>query len=194
MWSADLWLSGGGMASKGRSIIGKGIPMINRSTWTKILNFLILTFFIWVSVLIFRPVHAQQLTPSDDDVNGVARQLFCPICENIPLDVCPTDACRDWRELIRQMLAQGKSQGEIKQYFVDHYGARVLAAPPPNGFNVLVYLLPRLGLLIGGYLLFRTFQSWKKLPEEPEERAIPASDSSGEDYTSRFEEELRKRK
>jgi len=51
-------------------------------------------------------VSAQQSTPSDDQVNAIARQLFCPICENIPLDVCPTQACHDWRELIRQMLAE----------------------------------------------------------------------------------------
>ena len=30
---------------------------------------------------------AQQPTPSDDQVNAIARQLYCPVCENTPLDV-----------------------------------------------------------------------------------------------------------
>ena len=34
-------------------------------------------------------VSAQQPTPSDDEVNAIARQLYCPVCENTPLDVCP---------------------------------------------------------------------------------------------------------
>ena len=42
--------------------------------------------------------------PSDDDVNEVAGQLYCPVCENIPLDVCPTQACGQWRDLIREKL------------------------------------------------------------------------------------------
>ena len=44
---------------------------------------------------------AQAPTPSADDVNRVARQLYCPVCQNIPLDVCPTDACAKWRDTIR---------------------------------------------------------------------------------------------
>jgi cytochrome c-type biogenesis protein CcmH len=42
-------------------------------------------------------VFAQQPTPSDDQVNAIARQLYCPVCENTPLDVCPTTACHQWR-------------------------------------------------------------------------------------------------
>ena len=53
---------------------------------------------------------AQGPEPTDDDVNRIAKQLYCPVCESTPLDVCPTEACRQWRELIRQMLREGKSE------------------------------------------------------------------------------------
>src|SRR5512132_2850655 len=102
---------------------------------------------------------AQGPTPSDDDVNRIARQLYCPVCESTPLDVCPTEACRQWRELIRTMLAEGKSEAEIKQYFVAQYRARVLAEPP----NRLVsYLVPGVISLLGVLLLLRGFQMWMK--------------------------------
>src|SRR5512139_417847 len=61
-------------------------------------------------------VSAQGPTPTDDEVNRIAKQLYCPVCESTPLDVCPTEACRQWRDLIRTMLAEGKSEAEIKQY------------------------------------------------------------------------------
>ena len=162
---------------------------------TKNLIHLAVTFLVLaLSILPVRIVSAQQPTPSDDEVNAIARQLFCPICENTPLDVCPTQACHDWRELIRQMLAEGKTPVEIKQYFVDHYGARVLSDPPLTGLNWLVYVVPPVAFLIGVFLLFRAFRAWKRLREEQ------ASGETGEtaptrkdEYVSRLEEELRKR-
>src|SRR5512138_3939840 len=75
-------------------------------------------------------VLAQDTFPTDDDVNKIAKQLYCPVCESTPLDVCPTEACRQWREVIRTMLTEGKSEAEIKQYFAEQYGVRVLNVPP----------------------------------------------------------------
>src|SRR5512139_3955935 len=104
-------------------------------------------------------VYAQGPTPTDDEVNRIAKQLYCPVCESTPLDVCPTEACRQWRDLIRSMLAEGKSDEEIKQYFVTQYGASVLDEPP----NRLVsYLVPAVVILLGAFLLFRGFQMWMK--------------------------------
>lgn len=155
-------------------------------------------------------VSAQQPTPSDDQVNAIASQLFCPVCENTPLDVCSTQACHDWRELIRQMLAEGKSEAEIKQYFVDHYGARVLSEPPAAGLNWLVYIVPPVAFLAGVFLLYLAFRSWKRTGPASA-AAVPASQtgpetlpesgpaskttviSAGDDeYVARLEEQLRK--
>src|SRR5512135_1880760 len=113
-------------------------------------------------LLSVRPAAAQAPTPSDDEVNRIAHQLYCPVCENTPLDVCPTEACRQWRDLIRQQLAQGWSEDRIKQYFVDQYGARVLAEPPATGLNWLVYVLPPLIILAGAFMLVRAMRSWTK--------------------------------
>jgi len=154
--------------------------------------------------------YAQQPTPSDDQVNAIASQLFCPVCENTPLDVCPTEACHQWRELIRQMLAEGKSEAAIKKYFVDHYGARVLSEPPVTGLNWLVYIVPPAAFLVGIFLIYKAFRTWKKpwsasaktaFPLRPGWKTIPESGSSpkttisskeNDEYIERLEEELRK--
>lgn len=102
------------------------------------------------------PVQAQEITPSvsDDEVNEVAQNLFCPVCENTPLDVCPTKACAQWRELIREKLALGWSEQQIKQYFAEQYGDQVLAVPPRQGLNWIVYVLPPLVVIGGVFLAF----------------------------------------
>lgn len=137
-------------------------------------------------------VSAQNPTPTDDEVNRIAKQLYCPVCESTPLDVCPTEACRQWRDLIRTMLAEGKSEEEIKQYFVTQYGARVLAEPPNR---LVTYLVPAAAILLGAFLLFRGFQMWMK-PSVVEEAADaePEAKVDQDPYIARLEEELKKQK
>jgi cytochrome c-type biogenesis protein CcmH len=143
-------------------------------------------------VLAPRASLAQGPTPTDDEVNRIAKQLYCPVCESTPLDVCPTEACRQWRDLIRTMLAEGKSEEEIKQYFVEHYGVRVLAEPPNR---LVTYLVPGVAILLGTFLLLRGFQMWMKpsrstVAAEDEPKAKPSQDP----YIARLEEELKKQK
>lgn len=145
----------------------------------------------------FTTAFAQDTTPTDDEVNAIAKQLYCPVCENTPLDVCPTEACRQWRELIRQQLAEGKTEQEIKDYFVANYGARVLAEPPRTGFNWLVYIIPPVLILVGALILFNAFRAWTK-PKSAEaglgQEKEAGSSSNTDEYVARLEEELKKRK
>jgi cytochrome c-type biogenesis protein CcmH len=135
---------------------------------------------------------AQESTPTDDEVNRIAKQLYCPVCESTPLDVCPTEACRQWRDLIRLQLAEGKSEAEIKQYFVEHYGARVLAEPPNR---IASYLVPAVAILLGALLLVRGFQMWMKPSRvEAESNVVESGNSSVDPYVARLEEELKKQK
>ena len=141
-------------------------------------------------LLINQAAFAQDDVPTDDDVNVIAKQLYCPVCENIPLDVCPTKACSQWRETIREKLTAGWSEEQIKQYFVEQYGARVLAAPPAQGLNLLIYILPVVSFIIAAFILLRAFYSWRKA-ETPAESDAPIK--SDDPYVARLEEELRKR-
>lgn len=130
-------------------------------------------------------------TPSDNEVNAIAKNMYCPVCENIPLDVCGTQACTQWREQIRELLSEGYTEEEIYDYFVQLYGDRVLAEPPRRGFNWLVYILPPVAFLAGVYVLYRGFKSWQKPIEELEEEAAQVLQT--DEYVSRLEEELKKR-
>lgn len=151
-------------------------------------GFLLITFLL--AGFAATPASAQGPTPTDDEVNRIAKQLYCPVCESTPLDVCPTEACRQWRDLIRTMLSEGKTEAEIKQYFVEHYGARVLAEPP----NRLVsYLVPGIAILLGALLLARGFQMWLK-PSTTETESAGNETQPADPYIARLEEELKKPK
>ena len=154
-----------------------------------------IAFVFILSALFTGFAFAQGSVVTDDQVNAVAHQLYCPVCQNTPLDVCPTDACRDWREQIRGMIAEGKTEKEILQYFVDQFGDRVLAAPPVSTkFNWIIYLVPPLIILAGAIILFRSLKEWTA------PRTVEAGTEGSEapvaqdDYVARLEEELKKQK
>lgn len=129
-----------------------------------------------------------QRIPSDDEVNAIAKNMFCPVCENTPLDVCPTQACAEWRELIREKLALGWNEEQIQQYFVDQFGDRVLASPPARGINWLVYIIPPLTFVAGAFILYRSIRSMRKQATQPDGTPIEALQS--DEYISRLEKEL----
>ena len=158
------------------------------------LRFTFFALLLILATLLASPAFAQDTNPpTDDEVNAVAKQLYCPVCENTPLDVCPTQACAQWRDLIRLKLSQGESEQEIKDYFVANYGARVLNEPPREGLNWLAYLVPPLAILAGAVFLFRAFQRMKKPVV-----AAPAQgqevDASVDDYVARLEAEVKKQR
>jgi cytochrome c-type biogenesis protein CcmH len=90
------------------------------------------------------------------------------------------------------MLAEGKSEEEIKQYFVAQYGARVLSEPPNR---LVTYLVPTVVILLGAFLLFRGFQMWMKPSTMEADLAETESATQATDpYIARLEEELKKQK
>ena len=145
-----------------------------------------------LSIFFGMTARAQDGFPTDDDVNKIAKQLYCPVCESTPLDVCPTEACRQWREVIRTMLSEGKSEAEIKQHFATQYGVRVLNVPP-NPW--LTYFVPGIVILLGAAMLFRGFQLWKKpLVTEAVSAKSEAEPVQQDEYLAKMEAELKRRK
>jgi cytochrome c-type biogenesis protein CcmH len=153
----------------------------------------ILLYSLILALLAVSIASAQDPTPrpvSDDEVNAIAKQLYCPVCENVPLDVCPTQACEQWRATIREKLTLGWSEQQIKDYFVAQYGDRVLATPPARGFNWLVYLLPPLALAAAGVVLWQTMRRWQRAGDQAQP---PDAPSETDPYVQRLEEELKRR-
>lgn len=153
------------------------------------------------------PAAAQDAEPrtiTDNEVNDVAEDLYCPVCESTPLDVCGTKACADWRELIRTMLSEGRSEQEIFDYFARQYGDGVLANPPRRGANLILWIFPIAAIVIGGVLFARYMQILRAERAEEEAEAIAATavptqapapsaaPKSMDDYLSRVEAELKK--
>lgn len=151
--------------------------------------FLLSTFYFLLSPFHFSPsACAQGVIVTDDDVNAVAKKLTCPVCENIPLDVCDTPACLQWRELIRHKLAAGETPEQIIAYFHETYGDRVLREPPRRGLTTLLWILPVVGVVAGVLILGWALRSMSAAPSSGPAPA-PANGAQDE-YRKRLERDL----
>lgn len=111
-------------------------------------------------------LYAQENTPtqgdsgsvSADEVNAVARELWCPLCSGVRLDACELKACDQMKDVIAIKLAEGEDTDSIRTYFVAQYGPQVLGEPPWDGFNWLAWVLPFVVLAIGGYFLWNAMR------------------------------------
>lgn len=131
---------------------------------------------------------------TDDEVNEVAKDVYCPVCESTPLDVCPTQACADWRELIRAKLAEGQSRDDILDYFARQYGEGVLANPPRRGANLIILWILPFALVLVGLLLFsrllRGLRAAAPAAAPPPRPSAMTGDPALDDYISRVEREI----
>lgn len=100
---------------------------------------------------------------------ALARELRCPVCQGLSIHDSPSPLAQDMKDLIRSQVAAGASDEDVRQYFISKYGEWVLLEPRASGFNLLVYLLPFLGLIGGAVLIFVAVRRWTN----PEEDALP---------------------
>jgi cytochrome c-type biogenesis protein CcmH len=92
-------------------------------------------------------------TQADDEARTIEDNLIAPCCWSQSVSHHQSAAAEEIRKGVREMLAAGKSREEILDHFVSIYGERILATPRARGFNVLVYILPWVALILGAWLL-----------------------------------------
>lgn len=96
----------------------------------------------------------------------LASELRCPVCQGLSIHDSPSPLAQQMKDLIRSQVVAGRTDEEIRQYFVSKYGEWVLLEPKAEGFNLLVYLLPALTLLGGAGLIAVAVRRWTEPGEE----------------------------
>lgn len=126
-----------------------------------------------------------------NDVNDVARRLYCPLCSGVRLDACELKACIQMKDVIALKLSEGEDFEQIRDYFVEQYGPQVLGEPPRQGFNLLAWTLPVIVLVLAGVFFWRKASA---LVRRPAAQPVvgPPPGGSEDDYERKLEEELAK--
>ena len=83
--------------------------------------------------------------PSPSDLEA---EFVCPTCKTT-LDQSDSPIARRMKQVIRNSLAEGKTEAQIRDQLVAQFGPAVVAEPPKKGFDLLAWLVP-LGILAAG--------------------------------------------
>jgi cytochrome c-type biogenesis protein CcmH len=81
------------------------------------------------------------------------RSLRCVVCQSESIDESDAPLARDLRQLVRQKVAQGRSDAQIRAYLVSKYGQFVLLAPKPSLGNAILWVGPLLVVAVGAAAL-----------------------------------------
>jgi len=83
---------------------------------------------------------------------GLQRQLRCLVCQGESIDESQAPLAGELRHVVRQEMAEGKSDGQIKQFLVARYGDFILMKPPFEADTYALWLAPFAALLLGGVI------------------------------------------
>lgn len=134
-------------------------------------------------------VYAQS-SVTQDEVDEIASRMFCPVCENEPLDVCYNPTCIQWKREIRDLLAEGNTPDEIITSFVDRYGQHVVGVPQDPFLRALSFGAPIIGTIIALIIGLLTFRRWQKNETPAKERVSIETTNTKDNYRSQIERDL----
>jgi cytochrome c-type biogenesis protein CcmH len=84
----------------------------------------------------------------------IFRDVRCLVCQNESIDDSEAELARDLRQIVREQVKAGRSEGEIKRFLTDRYGEFVLLTPSWSAGNLALWAGPFLVVLLGAVLLF----------------------------------------
>jgi cytochrome c-type biogenesis protein CcmH len=124
-------------------------------------------------------------------VQTLGKELRCAVCQGLSVSDSPSSMARAQLDKIRELVSEGKSDQEVRDYFVARYGEWVLLQPKVAE-NPLVWVTPVLLLLGGAFVIYRQVKR-EPGPATPAASAPvtpPASTDSEDPYLAAVRREL----
>jgi cytochrome c-type biogenesis protein CcmH len=118
----------------------------------------------------------------------LAAELRCPDCESLSAADSQTQSARAIRRDLRDRVAEGQSDAQIRQVYVDRYGESILLKPEQDGLGLIVWGLPVLFVVLAGAGLVIALRRWRRTEpmtataaDEELVRSVRASTGDGGD-------------
>ena len=107
-------------------------------------------FFI-ICILITLPMHA-----SDNQTRllEVYKNLRCLVCQGQSIADSNSDFAATIKIVIQDQIKEGKTNDEIYTFLISKYGEWIVYHPTFNQYNLLLWTLPYVVLIFGGFIIF----------------------------------------
>jgi len=132
---------------------------------------------------------------------AVEEALTCQCGCGLTVHSCNHLQCNSATPLKREIaeqIASGQTEEQILEYFEHKYGEKILSAPGTSGFNLTAWVVPYLGIGLGGLLIGVVLARWRRgstpVPSgehsAPSHPPAPPGTADNQDLRARLEREL----
>jgi cytochrome c-type biogenesis protein CcmH/NrfF len=118
-------------------------------------------------------------------------QVMCVSCK-IPLSVANSPEATQERTFIKEQIAAGQDEAQIKRALVAQYGPTVLSLPSTKGFQLSAYLVPIAVVLALLVTLALLLPRWRRAARAQERSAGPATPALSHADAERLERDMKR--
>ncbi|MDC0035215.1 cytochrome c-type biogenesis protein CcmH [Chloroflexi bacterium] len=86
------------------------------------------------------------ISDEEKKVNSLNSVLMCPVCPGESIDQSQNEIATNMRTIVKDFVEDGRSEQEIKEYFVGKYGPVILLEPATSGISIYAWIIPPIGL------------------------------------------------
>lgn len=108
------------------------------------------------------PLSGAELALVTEEVTSLMR---CPVCQGLSVADSSTPSALAMKAKAERLLANGYDREQVLDYFEASYGEFIRLAPKPQGFNLFVWVVPAIALLLGLALIWWRSRAATDSPE-----------------------------
>lgn len=131
----------------------------SRNIWNSTVHKIILSIVIVLFSVTAGLATAQQ--DPETNIRTLATEVMSPFCPGKLLEDCPSGQASELKNEMLSQLKSGKSNEDVKAWFVSRYGSEMLAAPEAKGIGLFAWLMPVAFVVLGSLILMRWISAHK---------------------------------
>ena len=112
---------------------------------------------IFLIILFVFFIPAQLVMASAEREINIYKNIRCLVCQGQSLNDSNSDFAVDLKRVIKKKIINKESDKEIYKYLTERYGDWILFNPPLKINTLLLWALPFLFVLMGGFLIYQKY-------------------------------------
>jgi cytochrome c-type biogenesis protein CcmH len=117
----------------------------------------------------------------------IEKQVMCPVCGTL-LQLAESPQAQREKAFIQRLIAEGRTEAQIKDALVAEYGDEVLALPQDSGFSLSAYVVPIVAFVVAAVALALGVLRWRRASSSG--RGEPAAAGPKGDDAERLDADL----
>ena len=116
-------------------------------------------------LIILLLVASQSIFASEKQIDSkeIQKNLRCLVCQGQSISDSNSDFAQTIKMVVDDLINEGLTEEEIYSFMSDKYGEWIVFKPQLNIQNSLLWILPYMALILGGFFIIKLFNKKNKI-------------------------------